>query len=73
MHAMDVLDLGRYFASLLLVEEDVPATVRVALRAASRAPARERRLHLKAAARALNLEAHLDCADAKELVGLEAD
>jgi hypothetical protein len=60
-------------ASLLMVEEDVPATVRAALRAASRAPARERRLHLQAAARALNLEAQLDCDDAKELVGLHAD
>ena len=60
-------------ASLLMVEEDIPATVRSALRAASRAPAPERRLHLQAAARALNLEADLDCDDAKELVGLAAE
>jgi hypothetical protein len=60
-------------ASLLMVDDDVPMTVRAALRAASRAPEHERRLHLQAAARALKLEAQLDCDDAKELVGLEGD
>jgi hypothetical protein len=60
-------------ASLLMVEEDVPVTVRAALRAASRAPASERRLHLEAAVRALKHETNLDCDDAKELVGLEGD
>jgi hypothetical protein len=60
-------------ASLLMVEEDVPATVRHALEAASRAPASERRPHLEAAAHALYRDANLDCADAKELVGLAAD
>jgi hypothetical protein len=60
-------------ASLLMVEEDVPATVRAALRAASRAPVHERRLHLEAAVRALKHEADLDCDDAKELVGLDGD
>jgi hypothetical protein len=60
-------------ASLLMVEEDVPATARAALAAAIRAPASERRPHLEAAARALYRDAHLDCADAKELVGLEGD
>jgi hypothetical protein len=60
-------------ASLLMVEDDVPATVRAALRAAHRAPASERRLHLEAAAHALYRDAHIDCDDAKELVGLEAD
>lgn len=60
-------------APLLMVEDDVPATVRAALRAASRAPRSERCLHLRAAARALHHEAQLDCADAKELVGLAGD
>lgn len=58
-------------AALLMVEEDVPATARAALRAATRAPAAEQRLHLKAAATALYREAHLDCEDARELVGLD--
>lgn len=58
-------------AALLIVEEDVPATARAALRAASRAPAGEQRLHLKAAAAALYREANLDCEDARELVGLD--
>ncbi len=58
-------------AGLLMFEEDVPATVRAALRAAFRGPARDRRLHLEAAARALHHETQLDCADAKELVGLD--
>ena len=57
-------------ATLLLHESDVPATARTALRAATTAPANERNLHLEAAARALYREAHLDCADARELVGL---
>lgn len=56
---------------LLLVEDDVPVTARAALRAADRAPAGERRAHLERAARALYRDAQLDCADARELVGLE--
>ena len=55
---------------LLLVEEDVPASARAALREASRMPEEARRAHLEAAARSLYAEAHLDCADARELVGL---
>jgi hypothetical protein len=57
-------------APLLLHMEDIPDTARTALREASAAPAAERRTHLEAAARALYQDAHLDCADAKELVGL---
>lgn len=56
--------------SLLLHEEDVPAAARDALREAAHAPAPERRAHLEAAAEALYRDAHLECADARELVGL---
>jgi hypothetical protein len=56
---------------LLLHESDVPAAARAALHAATRAPAAERRRHLETAATALYREARLDCADARELVGLE--
>ena len=55
---------------LLLVEDGVPASARAALREANDAPPHERQLHLEAAARALYQDAHLDCADARELVGL---
>lgn len=60
-------------ASLLIVEDDVPARVRAALHAANLAPAAERRSHLEVAARALYDEVQLDCADARELVGLGDD
>ena len=56
---------------LLLHESDVPVAARAALRAAADAPAGERRRHLETAAQALYREARLDCADARELVGLE--
>jgi hypothetical protein len=55
---------------LLLHEDDVPASARASLREASVAPASTRRAHLEAAALALYREAHLDCDDARELVGL---
>jgi hypothetical protein len=55
---------------LLVHEEDVPATARAALYEAMHAPAIERGAHLEAAAQALYREAHLECADARELVGL---
>lgn len=57
-------------AALLIVEDDVPARVRAELRAAMFASSVERRRHLEAAARALRDEAHLECAEARELVGL---
>ena len=57
-------------ASLLVFEEDVPAAARRALCAALHAPVGERLAHLEAAARALSCETHLDCSDARELVGL---
>ena len=56
---------------LLIHDPGVPASARAALRAADLAPASERHRHLEAAAHALYCEAHLDCADARELVGLE--
>jgi len=58
---------------LLIHHEAVPAIARTALRATcGAASADERRAHLETAARALCREAHLDldCADARELVGL---
>ena len=58
--------------SLLIHSDDVPASARDALREATSAPAHLRRPHLEAAARALYRDAHLDCADARELVGLTA-
>jgi hypothetical protein len=54
----------------LLLHEDVPASVLVELRKASAVPDGERRTHLEAAAKALYRDAHLDCDDARELVGL---
>ncbi len=59
-------------APLLLHREDVPATVRQALRAASDALAEHRTPHLESAARILHREFDLDCGDARELVGLFA-
>lgn len=56
--------------SLLLHEDDVPASARAALEKAELAAADERRGYLEAAARALYFEANLDCDDARELVGL---
>jgi hypothetical protein len=57
-------------ATLLLHEADVPATAVAALRKAKAAPAEMRRAYLEAAAQALYRDAHLDCDDARELVGL---
>jgi hypothetical protein len=55
---------------LLVVEEDVPLNARAALRKANLAPDDERRGYLLEAATALYREAHIDCDDARELVGL---
>ncbi len=62
--------MSDWLLPLLIHSRDVPASARAALVAASHAPASERRSHLEIAARALYREAHLDCADARELVGL---
>ena len=59
-------------SELLLVEEDVPATARLALRKANLAPADQRNAFLREAATALYRDAHLDCDDARELVGLDS-
>lgn len=56
---------------LLLVEDDVPASARAALREAGQAAPDQRLAWLEAAAFALHREAHLDSADARALVGLE--
>lgn len=57
---------------LLIHHDEVPAAARAALRALDRAGGGddERRAHLETAARALCRETELDCADARELVGL---
>jgi hypothetical protein len=57
-------------APLLLHSKHVPALARHALRAALAAPADQRTPHLESAARILHHELALDCADARELVGL---
>lgn len=59
------------FLPLLVVEEDVPAVARAAIRRAKTAPAGLRRAYLVAAAKALYRDAQLSCADARELVGLD--
>jgi hypothetical protein len=56
---------------LLIYDEDVPARAREALRDALVAPAESRGAYLEAAASALAREASLECADARELVGLD--
>jgi len=56
---------------LLMVDEAVPARARAALLAASNASLADRRQHLETAAHSLWAEAHLECADALELVGLD--
>jgi hypothetical protein len=55
---------------LLIHNPAIPAEAREALKAASFAPAEQRRRQLESAARALLLKAGLDCGDARELVGL---
>jgi hypothetical protein len=57
-------------APLLLESTDVPLTARRALREAQRSPKERREPLLEAAARSLYREVGLDCADARELVGL---
>ena len=56
---------------LLIFEEDVPPVARAALREARLAPPEQRATLLATAAQALYRDANLDCADARELVGLE--
>jgi hypothetical protein len=58
-------------APLLMRSADVPAHARDALRASESDPDR-RDDHLMSAARVLNQELAIDCADARELVGLPA-
>jgi hypothetical protein len=59
--------------SLLVHSAEVPPGAKSALRAASEASPSSRREHLASAARILYAEAGLDCADARELVGLPGD
>ena len=57
---------------LLLDGESTPPAARRALRTAFQVPPDERVPHLETAARVLHRELGLDCADARELVGLSA-
>ncbi len=59
------------FLPLLVVEDDVPASARVALRKAKAAPDGLRRAYLLEAAEALYRDAHLSCDDARSLLGLD--
>ncbi|HEY1557781.1 MAG TPA: hypothetical protein VGF94_23275 [Kofleriaceae bacterium] len=59
-------------APLLVHTDDVPAAARAAIRDALSAPSDGRQHLLETAARILRDEAALDCADARELVGLPA-
>ena len=59
-------------APLLLHSPDVPERVRDELRAAFDAEPEQRGDHLLSAARMINAELAVDCADALELVGLSA-
>lgn len=59
-------------APLLLHSDSLPVSARHALRAAYAVPLHERTPHLESAARILHRELALDCADARELVGLSA-
>ena len=59
-------------APLLVHTADIPAGARTAIRDALDAPDDDRERLLETAARILHHEAELDCADARELVGLPA-
>jgi hypothetical protein len=59
------------FLPLLVVEDDVPPRARSAIRRAKTAPVELRRFYLLEAADALYRDAHLSCAEARELLGLE--
>lgn len=60
-------------APLLLHSQAVPDAARSAIRAAFEGASETRQEHLTSAARILYTEAGLDCADARELVGLAGD
>ncbi|HEY4106827.1 MAG TPA: hypothetical protein VGM44_23160 [Polyangiaceae bacterium] len=60
-------------APLLIHSHAVPPKAREALRYASSVPAEHRKTALVSAARVLHAETALDCNDALEIVGLQAD
>jgi hypothetical protein len=59
-------------ANLLVHDDGVPAAARAAIRDALGSPAQAREPLLEAAARILYRETDVNCADARELVGLSA-
>lgn len=59
-------------ATLLVHDDGVPAAARAAIRDALGSPVPVRERLLEAAARILHRETDVNCADARELVGLAA-
>jgi hypothetical protein len=62
--------MGFTMASLLVYDDQVPDSVRAALRAAHEDPGSRRVELLESAARILHREVGVDCPDARELVDL---
>jgi hypothetical protein len=58
---------------LLMYSDAVPQDIRTALIAASAAPAERRSAELASIARQLYAQTSIDCRDARELVGLDAN
>jgi hypothetical protein len=69
--SMVMITMGSFsLAPLLAFDPDVPADARASLRAAIEAAPGDRAAHLASAARSLHRATALDCAEARELVGL---
>jgi len=64
--------MGMNLAPLLLVSPDVPSRAKAALLAALRAPPADRERMFLSAARELAASTELDCGEALDLVGLDA-
>ncbi len=62
--------MGITMAPLLMHSPDVPHAAKEALRLAMLAPVEHRDAHLELAAHVLYRETDLDCAEARDLVGL---
>lgn len=69
----DEAGMSFQMTSLLIHSTWVPGSARDALRVAAEAPPEDRDALLRSAAGILHREAELECSDALELVGLEAD
>lgn len=62
--------MGFTMAPLLMHSDSVPAEAREALKRAHQGPEEHRAAQLESAARVLYRETELDCAEARDLVGL---